>query len=237
MPLEPTAPVTQSVTRPGPPSDWLLKTPVSSAPRMPPTPCTPNTSSESSAPSIFFRPSTPHRQTKPAAAPITSAPTMPTLPAAGVIATRPATAPDAAPSIEALPLISASPMHQASTATAVAEKVLRKASDGAVAGFERRAGVEAEPAHPQQRGTDHRQRQAVRRHRLLAVADALADHEGAHQAGDGGVDVHHGAAGEVQRAPLPGQAGLGVHRVDDRLARCRRRGPSRTRPCARSARS
>src|SRR6195952_5149228 len=76
---------------------------------MPPTPCTP------------------HRQAKPATKPITSAPIRPTLPQAGVIATRPATAPEAAPSIEALPFISDSPMHQASTAAAVAEKVLMKA--------------------------------------------------------------------------------------------------------------
>ena len=94
---------------------------------MPPTPCTPNTSSESSAPSIFFRPLTPQRQAKPATKPMTIAPSRPTLPQAGVIATRPATAPEAAPSIEALPLTSASPMHQASTAAAVAENVLMKA--------------------------------------------------------------------------------------------------------------
>jgi len=48
----------------------------------------------------------------------------------------------------------------------------------------------------------------VRRHRFAAVADALADHDGAHQAGNGGVDVYHGAAGEVQRAFLPDPASL-----------------------------
>ncbi len=53
---------------------------------------------------------------------------MPTLPAAGVMATSPATAPDAAPSIDALPLTSDSPMHQASTAAAVAARVFMKAS-------------------------------------------------------------------------------------------------------------
>src|SRR5712691_9095072 len=53
---------------------------------------------------------------------------MPTLPAAGVIATRPATAPDAAPSIEGLPLMTHSPNVHASTAHAVARKVLVKAS-------------------------------------------------------------------------------------------------------------
>ena len=60
------------------------------------------------------------------------APIRPTLPAAGVMATRPATAPEAAPSIEALPFISASPMDQASTAAAVAEKVFMKASTALV---------------------------------------------------------------------------------------------------------
>src|SRR3990167_11386142 len=95
---------------------------------MPPTPCTPNTSSESSAPSIFFRPLTPHRHRKPATRPMMMAPIGPTVPQAGVMATRPATAPEAAPSMEALPLPSASPTHQASTAAAVANSVLMKAS-------------------------------------------------------------------------------------------------------------
>ncbi len=120
--------VTQSATNPGPPSDGSLNTPVSSAPRMPPTACTPNTSSESSARSIRLRPFTPQRQTAPAARPITKAPGMPTLPAAGVIATRPATAPEAAPSIDGLPLNSHSRNVQASTAHAVARNVLMNAS-------------------------------------------------------------------------------------------------------------
>ncbi len=127
MGLEPTVAVTQSVTRPGPPRSCVLNTPVSRAPTIPPTPCTPNTSSESSAPSRRFRPFTPQRQAKPATKPITMAPIRPTLPAAGVMATRPATAPEAAPSIEALPRIRASPRHQASTAAEVAVKVFMKA--------------------------------------------------------------------------------------------------------------
>src|SRR3954467_13110673 len=113
---------------PGPPSDGSLNTPVSSAPRIPPRACTPKTSSESSAPSIFFSPLTPQRHTKPAAKPITNAPGMPTLPAAGVIATRPATAPDAAPSIEGLPLkIHSRKVHE-STAHAGARNVFMNAS-------------------------------------------------------------------------------------------------------------
>src|SRR5690242_9785138 len=102
--------------------------PVKSAPRMPPTAWTPNTSSESSTPIILFSPLTPHRHTKPAANPMMKAPGMPTLPAAGVIATRPATAPDAAPSIDGLPLNIHSPKVHASTAHAVARNVFMNAS-------------------------------------------------------------------------------------------------------------
>src|SRR5687768_6692441 len=71
---------------------------------------------------------TPHRHTRPAESPITNAPGMPTLPAAGVIATRPATAPEAAPSIEGLPLTSHSPRVHDSTAHAVARNVFMNAS-------------------------------------------------------------------------------------------------------------
>ena len=52
------------------------------------------------------------------------APPIPTLPAAGVIATKPATAPEAAPNIEALPRKTPSVTHHANTATEVAAKVL-----------------------------------------------------------------------------------------------------------------
>ena len=47
---------------------------------------------------------------------------------------------------------------------------------GSAAGFERRARVEAEPAHPQQRAADQCHRQRMGRHRFLAEADPLADH-------------------------------------------------------------
>ena len=46
----------------------------------------------------------------------------------------------------------------------------------------------------------------------FGIADALADHERADQAGDAGVDVHHGAAGEVDRAEGEDQAGRIAHR-------------------------
>ena len=114
---------------PAPPSDGAAKMPVAMAPQIPPTPCTPNTSSASSAPSIFFRPVTPHKHRAPATAPITIAPLIPTNPHAGVMATRPATAPDAAPSMEGLPLRKFSNNNHDRVATAVATRVLTKASE------------------------------------------------------------------------------------------------------------
>ncbi len=90
-------------------------------------PCTPNTSSASSAPSFRLRPLTPQRHTTPASSPMISAPLTPTKPHAGVIATRPATAPDAAPSIDGLPFSIHSANIQDSTAAAVATSVLMNA--------------------------------------------------------------------------------------------------------------
>ena len=54
---------------------------------------------------------------------------------------------------------------------------------------------------------------------FLAVADALADHQRADEAGDAGVDVHDRAAGEVERAHLEAEAGVGVDRVELGLRR------------------
>src|SRR5574338_942130 len=113
---------------PTPPSAGAANTPVSSAPTMPPTACTPNTSSASSTSSQRFSPLTPHRQTSPATKPMTSAPTGPTKPQAGVTATSPATAPDAAPSIDGRSLNHHSPKVHDSVAAAVAISVFAKAS-------------------------------------------------------------------------------------------------------------
>ncbi|CAB4816233.1 unannotated protein [freshwater metagenome] len=70
--------------------------PIASEPQIPPTRCTPTTSSESSNPNLYFRP-TASAQKIPAKRPITTAAHGATNAQAGVIATRPATAPDAAP--------------------------------------------------------------------------------------------------------------------------------------------
>ena len=131
---------------PVPPKAGAANTPVNKAPTIPPTPCTPNTSNESSAPNIRLRPLTPHRHMKPATKPITIAPMGPTNPHAGVMATKPATAPDAAPNIEALPLANASPVIQLNVAAAVATSVLMNAS--AVTPFASRFEPALKPNQP-----------------------------------------------------------------------------------------
>src|SRR5690606_28622461 len=78
--------------------------------------------------SVRFKPLTPHTQMAPLITPIMSAPTGPTSPAAGVMPTKPATAPDMPPSRDGLPLTIHSVPAQASTAPAVAMMVLKNAS-------------------------------------------------------------------------------------------------------------
>src|SRR5690606_40232932 len=125
------APIVPSM--PVPPSDSVLNTPVSTAPTMPPTACTPNTSAVSSTRSMRLRPFTPQTQVAPTARPITIAPIGPTVPAAGVMPTRPATAPEAAPSADGRPLAIASTRLHATTPAAVATMVLIIASAASAA--------------------------------------------------------------------------------------------------------
>ncbi|MNV88222.1 hypothetical protein D3C71_1824070 [compost metagenome] len=87
-----------------------------------------------------FKPVTPHTQTMPVTKPMTIAPSGPTVPQAGVTPTRPATAPDAAPSADGWPLVIASTNVQPNTAAAVASTVLMKASEATV------SAAAAEPA-------------------------------------------------------------------------------------------
>src|SRR3569833_3368162 len=101
-------------------SDAAAITPVKIAPTMPPTACTPNTSSESSYLSARLSLVEARKHSTPAARPMSSAPTGPTKPEAGVMATRPATAPEAMPSTLGLPWLSHSLNIQARAAVAVA---------------------------------------------------------------------------------------------------------------------
>src|ERR1700680_475870 len=101
----------------------LANTPVSSAPMIPPTPCTPNASSESSYLNACFKDVAAMKQTTPATRPMITAGVGPTKPDAGVMATTPATAPDAMPSMLGLPLLTHSANIQPSAAAAVANCV------------------------------------------------------------------------------------------------------------------
>src|SRR3979490_2784577 len=57
-----------------------------------------------------------------------------------------------------------------------------------------RASVETEPANPQESGADKGEHHVVR----WPCLAALAEHDGAHEAGDAGVDVHDGTAREIE---------------------------------------
>ena len=69
------------------------------------------------------------------------------------------------------------------------------------------AGVESEPTDPQERCPDGRVGQVVRRHRLAAETQPLADQQGADQRRDARADMHDCPAGKVQR---PASADGGV---------------------------
>lgn len=71
---------------------------------MPPTRWTPTTSSESSKPNLYLR-LIAAAQAAPAITPMAMAPSIDTEPQAGVMATRPATAPEAAPSVVNAPCL------------------------------------------------------------------------------------------------------------------------------------
>src|SRR6202000_37402 len=93
--------------------------PTSNVPVRPPIMCTPTTSSESSKPSLNFSP-TASAHTTPAIAPMASAPSTLTDEQDGVIATSPATMPEAAPKVVGFPSRMRSVSSQASIAVAVA---------------------------------------------------------------------------------------------------------------------
>src|SRR5262249_13758150 len=94
---------------------------------MPPTRCTPTTSSESSNPNRYLRP-TAIAQIAPATRPIAIPPSGLTKAQAGVMATSPATAPEAAPIVVGLPSRNCSTSSQPRTPAQVATVVVVNAS-------------------------------------------------------------------------------------------------------------
>ena len=149
----------------------------------------------------------------PAATPITIEPTGPTKPEAGVMATRPATAPEAMPITVGLPRCAHSTNIQVRPATAVAIWVTVIAMPACMPARDGRARVEAEPADPKQRRADEGEHHVVAGRRVAA----LAEHEGAHQAGDARIDVHDRAAGEIEHLDPAGEIALlvGVGGAED----------------------
>ena len=90
----------------------------------------------------------------PAASPMTSAPLGSTKPDAGVIATSPATAPEAMPRTAGLPLATHSDQHPGHRGRGGGDVGDGEGHARTPAGRERRAGVEPEPADPEQGGAD-----------------------------------------------------------------------------------
>ncbi len=122
-----------------------------------------------------------------------------TKPQAGVMATKPAIAPEMMPSTDGLLWTIHSMNIHDSAAAAVATNGDHDHA-GTCTGAESRTDVEAEPADPQQRSADQAEHQVMRRHVFGAVPDTFAEEEAGHETGDAGVDMHHRTAGEVENA-------------------------------------
>ena len=128
----------------------------------------------------------------------------------GVMATRPATTPEAAPSEVGWPSRNALGEQPAQGRGGGRDQGVHPDDGGGVAGGDGGAGVEAEPAEPQQAGAEHDQGEVVRPHRVAPPAEPLAKHDGEGQTGDTGVDVHRGATGEVDRLQVVGDPAADV---------------------------
>ncbi len=93
------------------------------------------------------------------------------------------------------------------------------------------AGVEPEPAEPQDAGAEQSQGERVRRHGLTGPTLALAQNHNQRQRGDTRIDVHDRSASEVECAPLKQPSSwtedpVGHYRVDDH-----RPDPEEQNPC------
>src|SRR6185437_7437608 len=129
---------------------------------------------------------------------IANAPTGPTKPDAGVIATSPATAPEQMPTTVGLPLSAHSTSIQVKPATAVAICVTIMAIPACI------PALTAEPADPEQGSADKGEHHIVPGPPVVA----FAEHDGAHQPGHAGIDMHDGTAGEIENLD-PGRAVAG----------------------------
>ena len=119
------------------------------------------------------------------------------------MATRPATAPDAAPT--AVGLASTEPLHGQPPQDGCSRSRIGddEGVDSRCAGRESASGVEPKPTEPQERRTQNDEGYVVGQHRLGPVAFASSEDDP--RRGQGGkpcIHVDHRAAGKVQRAKL-----------------------------------
>ena len=121
-----------------------------------------------------------------------------TKPAAGVMQTRPATTPEQVPRMVGLPRKIHSMAAQVSPPAAAAKCVAAKALAARPPAFKALPALKPNQPTQSSAAPDGRVGQVVRRHRLAAVAQPLAQQQGADQRRNAGADVHHRAAGEVQ---------------------------------------
>jgi hypothetical protein len=133
-----------------------------------------------------------------------------------VIATRPATAPDEAPTQRRLPFLSHSTRIQPIRAAAVATWVLTNAIAVVLSVVSSGAGVEAEPAEPQQAGAEGHERHVVRPEALLGPTDPPPEHDRQGKRGRTGVDVHRGTTREVELADRDAEEAAAPDHVRDR---------------------
>src|SRR5213595_1551445 len=113
-----------------------------------------------------------------------------TKPAAGVMATKPATAPEMAPSALGLPLRS------------------HKRAGREIASSQRTSRIKAEPTHPEEASSDEAEHDAMRRHRFAGIAETASQINCTDQGRDSRSDVHDRAAGEIKRGESPAQSGI-----------------------------
>jgi hypothetical protein len=134
---------------------------------------------------------------------------------AGVIATSPAMAPEAAPRLVGRPSLHDQPAQQRCGGGHLG---VGQRQGSLAVGAQGRTGVEPEPAEPQQPGAQEHDRQVVRPELRLRPAVALAEHQGQRQACGARVDVDRRATREVlhpQVGQPPGVVAVGVAEVED----------------------
>jgi hypothetical protein len=121
----------------------------------------------------------------------------PTYPDAGVIATRPATAPLAAPGGGGASIVPPFKEHPRQRGGSRGRIGHDEGARGQRAGADGAARIEPKPSEPQQTRSNHGHGQIMWRHRFRAMTDASAEYERAGKAGDPRANVDDRSARKV----------------------------------------